>query len=133
MAESENGPTFARIKTSGAASRRSGASRPATPELSRTTSAGFCLDDHASYHGNGYHDHHGKANGDESSDETDLSKEESDEVNDLEKGDTEEIEPEVRDGIEDQRDLEAGPRLTKSKSEKSARDRDPNLVTWNGP
>lgn len=133
MAEPGHGPKFAAIKSSGAASRRSDGSRPTTPELSRTTSAGFYLDDHASYHGNGYHDHHEKPNEDDSSDETDLSKEELGETNDLEKGDTEEIESEVRDGIEDQRDLEAGPRLTKSKSGKSARDRDPNLVTWDGP
>jgi hypothetical protein len=46
------------------------------------------------------------------------------------------IVPEVRDGIEDQRDVEAGSTLEKSRTPRSGRSgrsaRDPNLVTWNG-
>jgi hypothetical protein len=42
--------------------------------------------------------------------------------------------PEVRDGIEDERDVEAGPKLEKTRTSKSRRStRDPNLVTWDGP
>jgi hypothetical protein len=41
--------------------------------------------------------------------------------------------PEVRMGIPDQRDIEARPKITKTKSRASSRSRDPNLVGWNGP
>jgi hypothetical protein len=43
---------------------------------------------------------------------------------------------ENRNGIEDLRDIEAGPTLKKAKSGKSLaskKSRDPNLVTWDGP
>jgi hypothetical protein len=129
MADPGSPQGFARINTSAsvAASRHSGASRPPTPNaLKKTHSAGFYLDDHASYDGTRYDDH----GEDECTDGTDSTKESDEQDVDLEKEETEEIMPEVRDGIEDQRDLEAGPRLTKTKSSKTA---DPNLVTWDGP
>lgn len=132
MADSSKVPTFGRIKTPATSGPTS---RPGTPSrLERTTSAGYYLDDHASYHGHQYDGNHhsnGESSEDESSDDT-LSKHPSDEENQLEKDDTD-IVPEVRDGIEDQRDVEAG-QLEKSKTAKSGRSvRDPNLVTWEGP
>lgn len=134
MADSRDETTFGRIRTPGA-SRPS--SRPSTPSrLQRTTSAGYYLDDHASYHGHRYDGHHhsdSESSGNESSDENDLSKHPSDEENQLEKEDTDVV-PEVRDGIEDQRDVEAGQNLEKSKTGKSGRSvKDPNLVSWDGP
>lgn len=47
--------------------------------------------------------------------------------------DSTDISPEVLDGIEMERDLEAAPDLQKTKSSKSKRSvRDPNLVGWEG-
>lgn len=43
------------------------------------------------------------------------------------------ISPEVIDGIEAEKDVEASPKLKREKTQKSSRSvRDPNLVTWNG-
>jgi len=40
--------------------------------------------------------------------------------------------PEVRMGVPDQRDVEARPQMVKTKSRASSRNRDPNLVGWDG-
>ena len=128
MAESENRPSRSRRNTSGAASQRSGAS---PGPLHRIPSSGAYLDDNAQYYGHSYHGDHEKPSqaleDDESTDDSDLTERDTKEEQD---GD---IVPEVRDGIEDQRDLEAGPALEKSRTTKSTRSaRDPNLVSWEG-
>lgn len=129
MADSDERSSRVRKNTSGAASRRSGAS-PAS--LHRVPSSGLYLDDHAQYHGHSYRGEHRVPNqelkDDESTDKSDLTEKETKEE---QYGD---IIPEVRDGIEDQRDVEAGPDLEKSRTAKSGRSiRDPNLVAWDGP
>ncbi|KAG4030662.1 hypothetical protein MFRU_011g01200 [Monilinia fructicola] len=44
------------------------------------------------------------------------------------------LSPEVIDGVEVERDVEASPKLEREKTQKSSRSvRDPNLVTWEGP
>ena len=99
-------------------------------------SAGTHLDDQSQYHGHNYHDHHHDEDAldDGSSDETLDTEKETDETDDLPQGSSEDIEPEVKDGIEDERDVESRPKLEKSKTAKSGRSvRDPNLVTWDGP
>lgn len=40
---------------------------------------------------------------------------------------------EIRGGIPDVRDVEAGPKLKRNQSSRSQRSKDPNLVTWDGP
>ncbi|KAG4429907.1 hypothetical protein IFR05_014613 [Cadophora sp. M221] len=129
MADDDEWPSRSRKNTSGAASRRSGAS-PAS--LHRIPSSGAYLDDHAQYYGHSYHSNHGDSNealeDDESTNASDLTEKETRDEQDGE------IVPKVRDGIEDQRDVEAGPNLEKSRTAKSGRStRDPNLVTWDGP
>jgi hypothetical protein len=91
-------------------------------------------DDHVSYHGHGYHRDHKEEeviDDDDSSEETDLSEKDQ---NQRDEDGQEDIIPEVRDGIADERDVEAGPALEKSKTTRSGRSaRDPNLVAWDGP
>jgi multidrug resistance protein len=72
---------------------------------------------------------------DESGEDTDLAEKETQDEADLQEESTDGIVPEVRDGIEDQRDIEAGdPKLERKKTSRSARSaRDPNLVSWSGP
>ncbi|KAH6723176.1 MFS multidrug transporter-like protein [Leptodontidium sp. MPI-SDFR-AT-0119] len=129
MADYDERPSRSRKTTSGVASRRSSAS-PAS--LHRIPSSRAYLDDHAQYYGHSYHGDHGDSNeaieDDKSTNASDLTEKETREEQD---GD---IVPEVRDGIEDQRDVEARPNLEKSRTAKSGRStRDPNLVTWDGP
>jgi hypothetical protein len=104
--------------------------------LHRTVSGPFHLDDQAQYRGHRYHDEHEEQEeviSDGSSDDTGITEKE-EEALDLEQGSSEDIVSEVRDGIEDERDVEANPRLEKSKTSKSGRStRDPNLVGWEGP
>ncbi|OWP06451.1 MFS multidrug transporter [Marssonina coronariae] len=131
MADSEEAPTWSRKNPSGASSRRSGASRTS---LHRMPSAGAYLDDQTQYYGQ---DNHEKAEevleDDRSSGDSDLT--EKDPETKVER-DTD-IVPEVRHGLGNQRDVEAGPRLETSKSTRSVRSarsaRDPNLVSWDGP
>ncbi|CZT45452.1 related to multidrug resistant protein [Rhynchosporium secalis] len=130
MADSKGTLSRSRRNTSGAASRRSRASPPAS--LHRIPSHGAYLDDHAHYYGHSYHgrhdDDHEAHEDEESTDDSSLTDHETKEYQD---GD---IVPEVRDGIEDQRDVEAGPTLEKSRTTKSRRSaQDPNLVAWDGP
>jgi len=128
MADSELRPSRSRRHTSRAVSQRSGASRPRS--LHRTLSAGAYLDDQASYLGHSHHDSHkDTTQEDDSGAESDLSEKDSEII----EGQDTDIVPEVKDGIEDQRDLEAGPDLEKSKTARSRRSvRDPNLVSWDG-
>ena len=140
MADADEKPKTARRNTSGAASRRSGNSRASSPNpgLSRLIS-GRHLDDHAQYHGAGYRgEQHDDAvfdddddDDDDSSDGADLTEKDTDDTGEVGPESSGEIVSEVRDGIEDERDLEAGPKLEKSRTTRSARD--PNLVTWTGP
>jgi hypothetical protein len=127
--------TRSRRNTSGAASRASSRASSSQPGLSRPIS-GRHLDDHASYHGHGYHGEPQNEEvlyDDDSSDETDLTEKDTNETG-IEPESSGDIVPEVRDGIEDQRDVEAGPKLEKSKTTRSGKSaRDPNLVTWTGP
>jgi hypothetical protein len=133
--EKEERSPRSRRNTSGAASRRSGASRPSSPApLTRYVSGNF-IDDQAQYHGHRYHGESEKEN-EEAVDLEDgsVQTEDSEDTEEVSEGSSESIVPEVRDGIEDQRDVEVGPKLEKLKSEKSRRSiRDPNLVTWDGP
>ncbi|KAK0119746.1 hypothetical protein ONS95_011181 [Cadophora gregata] len=128
MADSEDQPNRPRRTTSVAASQGSGAS---PGPLSRIPSSGAYLDDNAQYYGHNYHgDHessHEKLEDDESISESDLAEKDTKEELD------EDIVPEVRDGKEDQRDLESGPTLEKPRTTQSGRSaRDPNLVSWDG-
>ena len=140
MADADEKPKPTRRNTSGAASRRSGNSRASSPNrgLSRLVS-GRHLDDHAQYHGAGYHGEQQQQqeevfDDEESSDETVLTEKDTQETGDIEPRSSGNIVPEVRDGIKDERDVEAGPKLEKSRTTRSGRSaRDPNLVTWTGP
>ncbi|KAI9733423.1 MAG: hypothetical protein M1834_003507 [Cirrosporium novae-zelandiae] len=109
-------------------------------EISRTTSQRSAQQDgqslHRMYSGQ-YLDDQSVYIGQLDPDETD-SQHGSDISEDLrEKDDEEAVEEgqdkifEVRDGIPNERDLEAQPKLEKSRSSKSARD--PNIITWDGP
>jgi hypothetical protein len=142
MADADEKPKTTRRSTSGAASRRStGNSRPNSraasppPGLSRLIS-GRHLDDHPLYHG---HSYNGERNeealeDDTSDDDTSLTEKDTSETRDIEPESSGDIVPEESDVIEDERDLEAGPQLEKSKTTKSGRSaRDPNLVSWTGP
>ena len=139
MADADEKSKPAWRNTSGVASRRSGNSRASSPNpgLSRLIS-GRHLDDHAQYHGAGYHGEQQQQqeevfDDDGSSDETDLTEKDTRETGDIEP-ESGDIVSEVRDGIEDERDVEAGPKLEKSRTTRSGRSaRDPNLVTWTGP
>ena len=136
MSDSGERTPRSRRNTSGAGSRRSRASRPSSPApLTRLVSGNY-LDDHAQYYGHRYHEEHEEAveHDEDSSDETDLTEKETQDTEEDIQGSSEDIVPEVRDGIEDERDVEAGPKLEETRTSKSGRStRDPNLVTWDGP
>lgn len=121
-----------RRNTAGAESRRSGASgsrASSPPGLTRYVS-GHYIDDQAQYHDHRYH-YHEK---DEEAIEDENGSLDTEETEDVSEGSSESIVPEVRDGIEDERDVEAGPKLEREKTSRSRRSvRDPNLVTWEGP
>ncbi|KAN0096123.1 MFS multidrug transporter-like protein [Hyaloscypha variabilis] len=132
--EKEDSQKRERRNTSGAASRRSGASRPPSPApLTRYVSGNY-IDDQAQYHDHLYHNENEKEKEKESEEALEDG---SVDTEDTEEGDgsSESIVPEVRDGIEDQRDVDVeAARLERVKSSKSRRSvRDPNLVTWEGP
>jgi hypothetical protein len=132
MADSIARPPQSRANTAG--SRRSG-SRGRDSELHKIVS-GTHLDDHSQYHGHHFHDNynHDSADDEDSSDDTELSEKETEDPNELEAGTNEDIVSEVRDGIEDERDVENLGNLEKKRTSRSARSaRDPNLVTWDGP
>ncbi|KAK2627727.1 hypothetical protein QTJ16_002373 [Diplocarpon rosae] len=127
MTDSEERWTMFSKNTSGAPSPRAGASRTS---LHRMPSAGAYLDDQTQYYGQ---ENIEKA---EESFEDDTSIGDSDSTKkDLGTKDEHDahIVPGVRDGKENQGDLEAGPRLETSKTTRSARStRDPYLVSWDG-
>jgi hypothetical protein len=134
MADSNEKPRSSRSRrdTSGAESRRSGASRSrASSPLALTRYvSGYYIDDQAQYHDHHYH-HHEK---DEEAIEDENGSIDTEGTEDVSEGSSESIVPEVRDGIEAERDLEAGPKLQREKTSRSRRSvRDPNLVTWEGP
>lgn len=96
--------------------------------------SGRHLDDQ--HHGHAYH--HDTEAIDDPEDEGDITDDaELTEKDTEDSADSGEIVQELRDGILDERDLETGSKLGKSrtgKSNKSSRSaRDPNLVTWDGP
>lgn len=135
MADANERPTRSRGNTSGAASRRSGTNSrgtsPANLGLDRVETG-----THPDYHPPlNHHDSYTQAVfDDESSEDTDLTEKETEDSADLQEETTEDIVPEVRDGIEDQRDIEAGPKLERKRTSRSVRSvRDPNLVSWSGP
>jgi hypothetical protein len=137
MADSETKPSISRRNTSGAASRRSGTSRPSSPsrDLGQVVS-GNHLDDHSQYHGHHFHGHENEkeVKDDESTDDNDLTEKETENTTDLEEGNREGIIDEVRMGIRNERDVEVGPSLQKLRSSNTTRSaRDPNLVNWEGP
>ncbi|KAI4191612.1 MAG: hypothetical protein LQ346_004712 [Caloplaca aetnensis] len=111
-------------------SSRSRPSRPSSlnrPRISRVFT-GQHLDDYSIYHGrnSGAHEESG-----EEDEESDLSERVSREENEaLGEKLPEEI-AEVRGGIPNVRDVEAP--LERKQSTKSAKSKDPNLVTWDGP
>jgi hypothetical protein len=126
-------PSQSRRDTSGAASGRSG-SRASSPVPLKRYVSGNYIDDQAQYHDHRYHNHEKDEEALEDDGSTNTSDSQEEDVS-LE-GSSESIVPEVRDGIEDERDvdIEAGQRLEREKSSKSRRSvRDPNLVTWEGP
>jgi hypothetical protein len=136
MADSEMKPSILRRNTSGAASRRSDTSRPSSPsrDLSQVVSGNY-LDDHSQYHGHHFpgHENEEKAEDDESTNDNDLTEKETENTTDLERN-SEGIIDDVRMGIRNERDVEAGPTLRKLKSSNTVRSgTDPNLVSWEGP
>lgn len=133
MADSEKEEKSKRERrnTSGAASSRSGASRPPSPAPLTRYASGNYIDDQAQYHDHRYHGEREKE--DEEAVDLDDGSMDSEEMEEVSEGSSESIVPEVRDGIEDQRDVEFGPKLEKLKSERSRKSvRDPNLVGWDG-
>jgi hypothetical protein len=137
MADSDGKPASSRRNTSGATSRRSSTERG----LYHVTS-GNHLDDHSQYHGHHFHpDTEAIDDGEVSSDngDADLSEKDSQDVadNDLQQETSEGTIDEIRDGIPNERDLEAGSKIGRTatvKSSKSRRSiRDANLVAWDGP
>ncbi|TVY57264.1 Efflux pump vrtL [Lachnellula cervina] len=124
MADSEE-PSQSMRNTSGPTSR------PHSPPLARIRTH---LDDHAGQHGHGFHDHNHDRADEESTDDTDVPDEKDEAAGGLKQKSSVDIEPEVRDGIENQRDVEAAPKLQKEKSSRSRRSlRDSDLVEWEGP
>ncbi|KAI9745690.1 MAG: hypothetical protein M1818_001224 [Claussenomyces sp. TS43310] len=150
MADSGEGSTLSRSGTTGAQSRRS--TRTNGHSRSRPSSADGIGINHVltshSHHADRRTDHpeegtfmttdqneENEAN--ESSDDTDLVEKDlegaEDDGADLESIETQEA-VEMRADIPVIRDVEAGPRLEKRRSTRSARSaRDPNLVAWQGP
>jgi hypothetical protein len=136
MTDAEKKPPNSRRGTSGAASRRSSwtartGSRPSSPsrQLNKILS-GNHLDDHGHYR---HHPHDEEAVADEESSDVDVEEKDTDE--DITPTSSDEV-YENRDGIEDIRDIEFGPKLKTTRSRRSTRStklRDPNLVTWEGP
>ncbi|EKD21743.1 uncharacterized protein L3040_004966 [Drepanopeziza brunnea f. sp. 'multigermtubi'] len=127
MADSDLWVTKSRRDTSGAASQGSGASL-AGSIIHRVLSGGTHLD--SQYYGHDYQEEQREKTleDDTSTDESDFPEREEREGKD---GQDAEILPEIRDGIEDKRDVEAGPKLENSQTTKSSRSaRDPNLVGW---
>lgn len=104
--------------------------------LTRVTSGNY-LDDHSHYHAEHEHEDPEQGEAESTSDDADLSEKDEEIGEDLEEAMSEGIVSEVRAGIETHRDMDIEParerRLSRIKSSKSARERDPNLVTWNGP
>ena len=118
MADAEEKPPNYRRGTSGATSRRSSratrtGSRPSSPsrQLSRILS-GNHLDDHGHFR---HHSRDEEAITDEEISDVDLEQKDMEEDTSSEETET----YENRDGIEDIRDIESGPRLQKTKSRKS--------------
>ena len=137
MADTDEKPRPSRRTTSGTVSRRSGSRGSSPPPgLSRLIS-GRHLDDHPLYHGHQYNQEQQNEelfDDDTSDDDTDPTEKDTQETGDIEPESSGDIVPEVRDGIEDQRDVEAGLKLEKSRTTKSGRSAgDPNLVSWDGP
>ncbi|KAL9596046.1 MAG: hypothetical protein Q9219_006062 [cf. Caloplaca sp. 3 TL-2023] len=97
------------------------------PQLTRVFS-GQHLDDHSVYHGPGSVHGSEDAAGDE---ESDLSDRDSREENEKTNPNEPEGAVDTRDRVLNARDLEAP--LEKKQSAKSAKAKDPNLVTWEGP
>jgi len=123
MAGPKERPNAARKNTSGAASQKSGTSERG--DLSQVISG---PDGYSQYHGHHYH-HDTEAIDDyESTDDTELTEKDIDETGEGE------VVAEIRGGIIDHRDVEAGDnKLEKSRTGKSSRSaRDPNLVSWEG-
>jgi hypothetical protein len=133
MTDAKEKPPNSRRSTSGATSRRSSwtartGSRPSSPsrQLNKILS-GNHLDDHGHYR---HHPHDEEAVANEESSDVDV-----DTDGDITPTSSEEV-YENRDGIEDIRDIESGPKLKTTKSRRSTKSiklRDPNLVTWEGP
>ncbi|KAK8152891.1 MFS multidrug transporter-like protein [Phyllosticta citrichinensis] len=115
---------------------RSRPSRPSSPSLQRVYSTHH-LDDHGVYHD------HAAADEVEDSDDTVVTRQTTSSSSSTDKDragtDTEkpaeehEAVPEVRDGIPDERDVELGPDPPLEKAATSRSQKDPNLVTFNGP
>jgi len=136
MESSDEKKALPRKPTSAAASRRSSRNGSPSRGLSRMLSGNF-PDDHSQYHGHHYHHDTEAIDDPDSSDdsEPELTEKESQDTIDVENGSSSgEIIQEVRDGIVDDRDVEAGSKLEKTRTSRSGRSaRDPNLVTWDGP
>ncbi|RFU29474.1 hypothetical protein B7463_g6870, partial [Scytalidium lignicola] len=133
MADSSARSTRSKKSTTGAASTRDGASNNLPPDpLTRVTSGNY-LDDHSHYHGSDY----GAEDETTTSDDADLEEKDEEIGEDLDHAMSEGVVSEVHGGIENQRDMDLEPgrarRLEKIRSTRSARERDPNLVLWDGP
>lgn len=126
MTESNDGQLQSRKNNSRAQSQTS---RPSSPQPRLThLHSGVYLDDQSHYYNQ---DAHAATEDVEGAEETSSEELDASEKETGEEGPDQDIIPEAQDGIEDQRDLEAGPQLEKRKSTRSIRD--PNLVSWDGP
>lgn len=135
MADSAEEPRPSSRDTSAAAVSPRASDSPALsaqPDSSRLDS-----ESHLDHQGHPSHTEPGRNEGDgealdDSSDKTDLTEKETQDTAEL--GADEEVVPEVRDGVADEKALEAGLTLEKSRTSKGAKSqRDPNLVTWDSP
>jgi hypothetical protein len=134
MGGADEKSSLSRKDTSGTASRKSVTSERGLDQII----SGTHLDDHSQYRGHHYHrDTEAIEDDDDSADGAYLTEQETEDTTDLEQNSSGEVIPEIRDGIVDDRDVEAGEKLGKTrtlKSRKSSKSiRDPNLVSWEGP
>jgi hypothetical protein len=93
------------------------------------------IDDYSQAREHCYDEHQKQVVEDDSSDDTEFfEKKDVNDGADPPENTSQEIVTEVQDGMEDQRDIEAGLNSEKPRSTRSNRSAiDPNLVTWNGP
>lgn len=136
MADHVEKPTRPRGNTDGTASRPVSRQKSRPSDALHRVVSGNYLDDHSQYHGHNFYGHPHEEADNNDDDDDDIREKDNEEAAepDGEGSSEDSMVDEVRDGIKDESDVEAGPHLTKTKSSKSAKSaQDPNLVKWAGP